>query len=97
MERPTRAVVVAYSFAVLGIVTMVQYSGIAGEPVVSPPSSRPWLLSIGMLALGGFLVVLGIVIALRPNEMDRGAEPAADWLLAAAVFETVAFAGSALV
>jgi uncharacterized membrane protein len=93
MERPTRAVAVAYSFVVLGVVTIAQYSGIVGEPVISLPSSRALLLSLSMVALGGFLVVLGIVVAFRPSQMHRGTERAPSWLLAAVVFETVAFAG----
>lgn len=93
MERPTRAVVVAYSLAVLGVVTMVQYSGVTGEPVISLSHSRAWILSLCMIALGGFLVVLGITVAFRQGEMHRGEEQAPSWLLAAAMFETTAFAG----
>jgi hypothetical protein len=84
---------VAYSLAALGVVTIIQYSGVTGEPVISLPSSEAWILSLSMVALGGFLIVLGIAVAFRPGEMDRGAERAPGWLLAAAVFETIAFAG----
>jgi hypothetical protein len=93
MVRPNRAMVVAYSLAVLGVVTMVQYSGVTGEPVISLPSSEAWILSLSMVALGGFLVVLGTAVAFRPGEMYRGAERAPGWLLAAVAFETIAFAG----
>ncbi|WP_185977127.1 hypothetical protein [Haloglomus irregulare] len=93
MERPTRAVVVAYSLAVLGVVTMVQYSGVTGEPVISLPSSKAWILSLCMVALGGFLVMLGIAVASRQGEIHRGGEQAPGWLLATALFETMAFAG----
>lgn len=92
MLRLNRAMVVAYSLAVLGGVTMVQYSGVTGEPVISLPSSEAWI-SLSMVALGGFLLVLGVAVAFRPSEMYRGAERAPGWLLAAAAFETVAFAG----
>ena len=92
MIRTNRAMVVAYSLAVLGVVTMVQYSGVTGEPVIRLPSSEAWI-SLSMVALGGFLVVLGAAVAFRPGEMYRGAERAPGWLLATAAFETVAFAG----
>lgn len=93
MIRPNRAMIVAYLLAVLGVVAMVQYSGITGEPVISLPSSEAWTLSLGMAALGGLLVVLGIAVAFQPGEVHSGAERAPGWLLAAAAFETIAFAG----
>lgn len=93
MERPNRATVVAYSFVLAGAVTMVQYSGVTSDPTVTLPAGEAQVLSSAITISGGLLIVLGIAVASRPNDMRDGTERAPAWLLVAAGVETVGCAG----
>ena len=89
MKRPNRAVVAGYGMAALGLVTALQYSGTVAT--VNLPSTDAGFISAAVLILGGLLMLLGVVVAARPDETHRGTDRAPSWMIGAAVFETVAF------
>jgi hypothetical protein len=90
MQVPNRADVTGYGMILLGIVTMIQYSGIVENYILSGIENV--FVSGGMLVLGGSLAVIGLVLTFRPTEMHRGTEQAPYWMLGAAAVETVACA-----
>jgi hypothetical protein len=89
MNRPNRAVVAGYGTAALGCVTALQYSGTVAT--ANLPATDTEFIPAAMLILGGFLMLLGVVVAARPDETHRGTDRAPTWMIGAAVFETVAF------
>ncbi|ERG94027.1 hypothetical protein [Haloquadratum walsbyi] len=89
MQLRNQATVTGYGIGLVGLLTVIQYAGVI-ETSLSV-FDQGVILSGGIVALGVCLMIIGVLISVRPEEIHRGTERAPLWLFLAIAFETVAF------